>query len=417
MDPLGAVALPGQRRLERVAVGGLAAGRALHQADRLAVGDVDGGQQGAGVIGLRSLRSKVQRDHDERRQDAAAASTASADAAAPATSSRAARSTASDATASTHDRRRARPGCAGRAAGRAGRAASRRAAGARPRSTAPARAGLAGGACRRRPRSCARRRRGRAARRRSVRARPARRRPAPRPRSLLTACRTQLRSSAAPASPDFSGWNWVARQRAVLDRGDERLAVLGGGDHAAAAASSARRRARTSGRSRSGCRRRQAGEQRRAGRRVDGVPAHVRQHRRVQPVTAPGSSPRPLVTTPCSSPRVEQDLHADADAEHRPAGRDPVGDHRAGAERLDAGHAGRVRARRPARPGRRPRPPRPRSAVTVTSAPARRQRPLGRAQVARAVVEDDDLLHSRPRYSRSAHGRAAPRPRAGAAAA
>ena len=33
---------------------------------------------------------------------------------------------------------------------------------------------------------------------------------------------SQLRSSAAPASPDFSGWNWVAAQRAVLDRGDER---------------------------------------------------------------------------------------------------------------------------------------------------------------------------------------------------
>ncbi len=29
----------------------------------------------------------------------------------------------------------------------------------------------------------------------------------------------------APASPDFSGWNWVAAQRTVLDRGDERLAV------------------------------------------------------------------------------------------------------------------------------------------------------------------------------------------------
>ena len=87
----------------------------------------------------------------------------------------------------------------------------------------------------------------------------------------------------------------------------------------------------------------QAGEQHRAGRRVDGVPAHVRQPGARQPVTAPGSSPRPLVTTPCSSPDVEEDLHADADAQHRPAGRDPLGDHRAGAERVDPGHAGRVR--------------------------------------------------------------------------
>ena len=45
VHPLGAVALPGQRGLERVAVGGLAAGLALHQADGLAVGDVDGGEQ------------------------------------------------------------------------------------------------------------------------------------------------------------------------------------------------------------------------------------------------------------------------------------------------------------------------------------------------------------------------------------
>ena len=41
--------------------------------------------------------------------------------------------------------------------------------------------------------------------------------------------RTQLASSRAPAAPDFSGWNWVARQRPVLDGGHERLAVLGPG--------------------------------------------------------------------------------------------------------------------------------------------------------------------------------------------
>ena len=54
VDPLGAGALPGQRGVQRVAVGGLGAGRALHQADGLAVGDVDGGQEfeAAGVIGI-----------------------------------------------------------------------------------------------------------------------------------------------------------------------------------------------------------------------------------------------------------------------------------------------------------------------------------------------------------------------------
>ena len=45
VDPLGAVALPGQRGVERVAVAGLGAGLALDEADGLAVGDVDGGQQ------------------------------------------------------------------------------------------------------------------------------------------------------------------------------------------------------------------------------------------------------------------------------------------------------------------------------------------------------------------------------------
>ncbi len=43
--------------------------------------------------------------------------------------------------------------------------------------------------------------------------------------------RTQLRSRAAPASPDFSGWNWVRRQRAVLDGGDEPVAAVLGPGH------------------------------------------------------------------------------------------------------------------------------------------------------------------------------------------
>ncbi len=45
VQPLGSGALPGQRRLQRVAVGGLGAGLAVHQADGLPVPDVDGGQQ------------------------------------------------------------------------------------------------------------------------------------------------------------------------------------------------------------------------------------------------------------------------------------------------------------------------------------------------------------------------------------
>ena len=57
VHPLGAVALPGHGRLERVAVGGLAAGLPLHQADGLAVGDVDGGEQ-------------LQLRHGDQRRDA-----------------------------------------------------------------------------------------------------------------------------------------------------------------------------------------------------------------------------------------------------------------------------------------------------------------------------------------------------------
>ena len=45
VDPLGALLLPGERRLERVAVRRLAAGLALHEPDGLAVGDVDGRQE------------------------------------------------------------------------------------------------------------------------------------------------------------------------------------------------------------------------------------------------------------------------------------------------------------------------------------------------------------------------------------
>src|SRR5699024_4606156 len=45
VDPLGAVGLPLQGGVQRGAVGGLRAGLALDEADRLAVGDVDGGQE------------------------------------------------------------------------------------------------------------------------------------------------------------------------------------------------------------------------------------------------------------------------------------------------------------------------------------------------------------------------------------
>ncbi|GAA2415035.1 hypothetical protein GCM10010420_51020 [Streptomyces glaucosporus] len=45
MQPLGARPLPGQGGLHRVAVGGLGAGLAVDEADRLSVTDVDGGKE------------------------------------------------------------------------------------------------------------------------------------------------------------------------------------------------------------------------------------------------------------------------------------------------------------------------------------------------------------------------------------
>ena len=64
VDPLGALPLPGERGLERVAVVRFAAGGALNEADRLAVGDVDGGQEAAGP----RSRSFGQVEHDQGRR-------------------------------------------------------------------------------------------------------------------------------------------------------------------------------------------------------------------------------------------------------------------------------------------------------------------------------------------------------------
>ena len=229
------------------------------------------------------------------------------------------------------------------------------------------------------------------------------RRPRSRARSLahgrhrraaaLTACASQLRSSAAPASPDFSGWNWVAAQRPVLDRGDERLAVLGRGDRRRSTASAVGRRSR-------GVRVHEVepGRRRAARRTAPSRPAASTvfqpmcgSDRRAQPARpCPGSSPRPLVTTPCSSPRVEEHLHADADAEHRAARRRP-GRRSPGRRRarrcpaMQAANAPTPGTTSPSAAGAAAR-----SAVTVTSAPTRASARCGRAQVARPVVEHDD---------------------------
>src|SRR5215207_4178017 len=137
-------------------------------------------------------------------------------------------------------------------------------------------------------------------------------------------------------------------------------------------------------------------EQRGAGRRIDDVPAHVRDHRGVQPDD--GARPLPAAGGLLAELDTagEQDLHPDAHAEHRSAGRDSVGDELVPADLSQTGHARLERAdaghHKPVGVARR---------VSVgghldVSADAL-QRPLRRSQVSGAVVEDDDFgCHSVP---------------------
>ena len=203
---------------------------------------------------------------------------------------------------------------------------------------------------------------------------------------------SQLDKTSRPASPDFSGWNWVADSGAVLDRGDERLAVLGHRDLAASAAAGPRRlqsAARRSARSRTAC---PASSPRTA-------PSRRATSTVFQPMcgstgassrsTVPGQTPQPSVRSAVLDTRREQHLHADADAEHRAAQLDPARDQLVPADARAAPPCRRRRRRRPGRPGRRSPAPRPgRRSRDVGARPG--QRPLGGPQVARSVVEDDD---------------------------
>ena len=87
--------------------------------------------------------------------------------------------------------------------------------------------------------------------------------------------------------------------------------------------------------------------------------------------TTPGHSSQPSVSTPCSTPRLEEHLHADADAEHRPAAGEPAADDPRAVDRAQARPCRRRTRRRRAPPGRR-RPARRRGRRSAsTSAPAR----------------------------------------------
>ena len=269
VDPLGAVALPGQRRVARVAVGGLGARLALDEADGLAVRDVDGGEQREGHGG------------------------------------------------------------------------------------------------------------------------------APYRGITRTTSRSQLRSTVAPASPDFSGWNWVAASApfstAATKSSPWWAHVTSGGRsdvgllHLPPAHGEAVHEveAGVGG---------QAREQRGARGRAHGVPAHVRQDVGLEALDGARPLPAALGALAPLDAEVEQHLHADADAEHRPAAREPSADdprpvdgrepRHARGERPDAGHDQPVGVQRGVGV---------RGDDHVRPDPA--QRALRGAQVARSVVQHDDPRH------------------------
>ncbi len=213
---------------------------------------------------------------------------------------------------------------------------------------------------------------------------------------------TQLRSSRAPASPDFSGWNWVAHSGPFSTAATNRSPPCSAQVH--------ERRARAV-----------VGDQ---GPVADAVRVHEvealgpRRRRTAgcpggtstvfQPMcgttgacsrsTTPGHSPQPSVSTPCSTPRSNRTcMPTQMPSTGAPAGEPTADDlaavHRAqaghaGGERADAGHDEPVGVHR----GRAVGGQRDLGAGAL-------ERAHGRAEVARPVVEDDDArspLRARP---------------------
>src|SRR5690606_2962206 len=152
----------------------------------------------------------------------------------------------------------------------------------------------------------------------------------------------------------------------------------------------------------------EAGEEHAARRGLDGVPAHVGQHRRVEPLDGAGPLGAAAGLGAVLDAAGEQDLHADADAQHRPAAGQPPADDLLAAYALETGHARGERA--DARHHQAVALGRGLEVGRDGHAGARPgERPLRRAQVAGAVVEHDDVLahhHITPANSAIA----APRP-------
>ena len=203
-----------------------------------------------------------------------------------------------------------------------------------------------------------------------------------RARSLLIPARpqeprvaTQVASRCAPASPDFSGWNWVAtsgpfstaatngspcvaqvtsgvRSVSLVGRSSQRRTRVGVHE-VEALVLDARRTARAA----------------RAPRRCSTPCAAARARAAARP--SPGHSPQPCGVDAVLDAVLEQHLHADADAEHRAAAGEPAADRSRGpcTARSPAMHAANAPTPGTTRPSRSSAASR--SAVTVTSAPAR----------------------------------------------
>ena len=212
--------------------------------------------------------------------------------------------------------------------------------------------------------------------------------------ALLIRVPSQFSSSCAPASPDFSGWNWVALTSPSSTAATNRspcsavvtspdVCVRGVGVHEVEAGVA-----------------RQAGERCSSRRGTSTV---------FQPMcgstgacsgsTRPGSTPSPPVSTPCSTPASNSTCMP---TQMPSTGR---------SARNRAATICRARRSRAARPctrrtRRRPGTTRPSAFDRCRAVGGHRhvgtdplERALGRAEIARPVVEDDDALHPRLQHA------------------
>ena len=188
--------------------------------------------------------------------------------------------------------------------------------------------------------------------------------------------------------------------RAVLDRREKRLTVLGPGQQRLGGLVFPARRPAEHGvgmHEVEPLSRVDPGQQRAAVRGADRVPAHVRQHRCGQSLDDTRPDPAARRPLPVLVALSEQHLHTDADTEHRGLAGQAVSDNVGAADRAQAGHAG----------GERPDPGNDQAVGGQGRGPVGGHRHLGadplqrahrRAQVARSVIEHDD---GRPRRAHS----------------